>query len=179
MFTTQQPQRRWDTKKRTGKNTTAFQPLTSTHPTPREGTPALAKPRSRNLLSLQTREMERGTLAPDCSSTRRPDKSSEPPPAPAPGSSHPPRPPKAPFYVHLSQERLAGRGAGSAAVPARAVSPVWVTFRGFICALQAHDLMHIGLASLLLTAACEKILRVPPTFSHFWVKKIQSISKEA
>lgn len=54
--------------------------------------------------------------------------------------------------------------------------PVLVTFSAFIYVLQAHDLIHVGLASLLIIAACKKLLRIPRVFS-FWVKKIKSISK--
>lgn len=55
--------------------------------------------------------------------------------------------------------------------------PVLVTFSAFIYVLQAHDLIHVGLASLLIIAACKKLLRIPCVFS-FWVKKIKSITKE-
>lgn len=54
--------------------------------------------------------------------------------------------------------------------------PVLVTFIGLIYALQAHDLIHVGLASLLIIAACKKLLRIPRVFL-FWVKKIKSISE--
>lgn len=54
--------------------------------------------------------------------------------------------------------------------------PVLVTFMGLIYTLQAHDLIHVGLASLLIIAACKKLLRIPRVFL-FWVKKIKSISK--
>lgn len=42
--------------------------------------------------------------------------------------------------------------------------------------LRAHDLIHVGLASLVIIAACKKLLRIPHIFL-FWVKKIKSISK--
>lgn len=54
--------------------------------------------------------------------------------------------------------------------------PVLVTFIRLIYALQAHDLILAGLASLLIIAACKKLFRIPCVFL-FWVKKIKSISK--
>lgn len=55
-------------------------------------------------------------------------------------------------------------------------SPCFGDLQGLIYALQAHDLIHVGLASFLIIAACKKLLRIPRVFL-FWVKKIKSISK--
>ena len=55
-------------------------------------------------------------------------------------------------------------------------SPWFGDLQGLIYALQAHDLIHVGLASFLIIAACKKLLRIPRVFL-FWVKKIKSISK--
>ena len=55
-------------------------------------------------------------------------------------------------------------------------SPCFGDLQGLIYALQTHDLIHVGLASLLIIAACKKLLRIPRVFL-FWVKKIKSISK--
>lgn len=54
--------------------------------------------------------------------------------------------------------------------------PCFGDLHGLIYALQAHDLIDVGLASLLIIAACKKLLRIPRVFL-FWVKKIKSISK--
>lgn len=81
------------------------------------------------------------------------------------------------FCVHFNQTCLTGRNADLA--DGRRIGgfrPVWVTFIGLIYALQTHDLIHVGLASLLIIAACKKLLRIPCVFL-FWVKKIKSISK--
>lgn len=88
-----------------------------------------------------------------------------------------PRAQKPAFCVHFNQTCLTGRNSELAKVTRTSgFHPVLVTFIGLIYALQAHDLIHVGLASLLIIAACKKLLRIPRVFS-FWVKKIKSISK--
>lgn len=65
----------------------------------------------------------------------------------------------------VNQTHLTGRNLELAVVRRTGgFRPVLVTFRGLTYALQAHDLKCVGLASLLIIAACKKLLRIPGVF---------------